>query len=138
MTSHGDPRTGHGDPSQMPVDLIAVTETDLLLDQLGDPRAPARDDLAGVDGELARTLVGWRVEVHTDSIRELVDVDTALAAIQSTSTTPRYRMSFQADLIATVIAIVLIVGSLLGLVAYSAEVGDLLYPLRELLYGGPR
>jgi hypothetical protein len=57
----------------------AVQADDALLDMLGSPDCMPGD----VDGELARVLAAWRLEVHTDSARELVHTDTALAVISA-------------------------------------------------------
>lgn len=63
------------DPSELPADPAAVQADDGLLDRLGDP------DSTPSQGEVARALAARRRAVHADSDRELIDTDTALAAI---------------------------------------------------------
>lgn len=56
-------------------DSAAVAADDALLDLLGDP------DHTPSDGDVPCALAAQRREVHTDSDRELIDTDTARAAL---------------------------------------------------------
>lgn len=58
--------------SDRPIDPATVAADDALL-----------DNPAAYGGELAGLLAGWRTEVHSVPSRELVDTDTALAAIDA-------------------------------------------------------
>ncbi|MGH3834169.1 MAG: anti-sigma-D factor RsdA [Pseudonocardiaceae bacterium] len=118
---------------QRPADLPAVQADDLLLDMLGRAGRAGRAP-GDVDGELARVLAAWRREVHADSSRVLVDTDTAAAVIGAARRKPRRAAVAH---VAAALAVLIIVFSLFGLVAKSAEPGDWLYPLREVLYGQP-
>lgn len=62
-----------------PFDLRAAAADDDLLDMLGGNAT----DRSEADAELARVLVAWRRDVDTEPIGELVDTDTALAAISA-------------------------------------------------------
>ncbi|HEX2262852.1 MAG TPA: hypothetical protein VHH52_03700, partial [Pseudonocardiaceae bacterium] len=110
----------------MPVDLVAVQADDALLDLLGSvDRTPGGVDQTpgGVDGELMRVLTAWRREVHADSIRELVDTDTALAAIGAARRPARRRNLVFAP-VAAAAAVLVIAFSAVGLLAKSAHPGD--------------
>ena len=139
MSGHnGDPRVGHsdGDPSEMPVDLVAVQADDALLDLLGnvDRTSGAVDHTLGaVDGELVRVLTAWRRDVHADSSRELVDTDTALAAIGAARQLARPRRLVFAP-VAAAAAVLVIAFSAVGLLAKSAHPGDGLWGVTQVLY----
>ncbi len=139
MSDHnGDSRLSHpdGDPSEMPVDLAAVQADDALLDLLGSvDRTPGGVDhtLGGVDGELMRVLTAWRREVHADSIRELVDTETALAAISAARRPARRRGPVFAP-VAAAAAVLVIAFSAMGLLAKSAHPGDNLWGVTQVLY----
>src|ERR671916_1141825 len=139
MSGHnGDPRVSRpdGDPSEMPVDLAAVQADDALLDLRGsvDRTSGGVDQaLGGVDGELVRVLTAWRREVHADSIRELVDTDTALAAIGAARRPARpHRLVFAP--VAAAAAVLVIAFSAVGLLAKSAHPGDNLWGVTQVLY----
>jgi hypothetical protein len=120
----------------MPVDLVAVQADDALLDLLGnvDRTSGAVDHTLGaVDGELVRVLTSWRREVHADSIRELVDTDTALAAIGAARQSARPRRLVFAP-VAAAAAVLVIAFSAVGLLAKSAHPGDGLWGVTQVLY----
>ncbi len=139
MSGHnGDPRVSRpdGDPSEMPVDLAAVQADDALLDLLGSVACtPGGVDQTpgGVDGELMRVLTAWRREVHADSIRDLVDTDTALAAIGA-ARRPARRRSLVFAPVAAAAAVLVIAFSAVGLLAKSAHPGDNLWGVTQVLY----
>lgn len=131
MSGRDDPRAGHphGDPTEMPADLAAVRADDALLDMLGSPDCMPGD----VDGELARVLAAWRLEVHTDSARELVHTDTALAVISAARRPARQRNPLFGRFAAAA-AVMVIAFSTVGLLAKSAHPGDNLWPVAEVLF----
>jgi Anti-sigma-D factor RsdA to sigma factor binding region len=126
-----DPHVGrsNGESTEMPADLAAVQADDALLDMLGNPmRTP--DD---VDGELARFLAAWRREVHADSNRLLVDTETALSVINAARRPARRRGPIFGP-IAAAAAVLVIAFSAVGLVAKSAQPGDSLWGVTQVLY----
>ncbi len=135
MSGRDDPPAGYpngrpdGDPAEMPADLAAVQADDLFLDMLGSAGRAADD----VDGELTRVLTAWRREVHADSDRMLVDTDTAVAVI-SAARRPIRRRSPIFGPIAAAAAVLVISFSAVGLVAKSAQPGDNLWGVTEVLY----
>jgi hypothetical protein len=64
------------DDPELPADLAAVQADDRLLDEI------ARGVHLTTE-ELAEILVGWRRAADSEPIVELVDLDTALAAIRA-------------------------------------------------------
>ncbi len=60
--------------SAQPADLAAVQADDALLDALGSDPTPT-------DHDVGRVLAAWRVEVDSEPLPRLVDVDTALAVV---------------------------------------------------------
>ena len=121
-----DESLGVGDKT--PVDLAAVQADDALLDLLGDVAAC---DVS--DAELARVLVAWRREVDLEPIGELLDTDTALAAIAA-ARRPRRRRHPVLGPVAAAVAVLVIAFSGVGLAAASAQPGDRLWPLTQVLY----
>lgn len=126
------PRAGHpnGDPFEMPADLAAVQADDALLDMIGAGHAPS--DAAD---ELTRVLAAWRHEVHAEPVKELVDTSTALALIRAAARRPALRRRNPVfGSIAGAAAVVVIAFSSVGLVAKSAEPGDPLWGVTQVLY----
>jgi hypothetical protein len=121
-----------GDPLDTPVDLAAVQADDELLDLLAaggfddllaradalyDPDAVAFAEMRVV---LARVLAEWRRDVESEVIGA-----------------GRSRYPVLASFV--VAAAVLVIGfAALGLASQLAGPGDLLWPLRDLLFGGGR
>jgi hypothetical protein len=131
MFGRDDPRAGHpnGDPPEMPADLAAIQADDALLDMLGSADCMPGD----VDDELARVLASWRSEVHADSVRELVHTDTAVAVINAARrSTRRHNPLF--GRFAAAAAMLVIAFSAVGLLAKSAQPGDNLWGVTEVLY----
>jgi Anti-sigma-D factor RsdA to sigma factor binding region len=117
----------------MPVDLAAVQADDALLDLIGQAEYPpsAADDDA--DDELTRVLAAWRREVRAAPFGELVDTNTAVAVIRAASRpVPRRNPVFGS--IAAAAAVLVIGFSAVGLVAKSAQPGDRLWGVTQVLY----
>ena len=120
----------NGDPHEMPVDLAAVQADDALLDLIGRAGHTPSD----TDDELTRVLAAWRREVHTEPFAELVDTNTALEMIRAVrQPVPRGNPVFSS--IAAAAAVLVIAFSAVGLVAKSAQPGDHLWPVTQVLYG---
>lgn len=116
-----------------PVDLVAVQADDELINALAagvsvSSSGAGRD----VDDHVGTILAAWRAEVEADPIPELVDLDTAMAAIRSGR--PRsHRLRHLAPVAAAAAFVVLTVGGL-GVGSYSAEPTDALWPVTKVLY----
>jgi hypothetical protein len=114
----------------MPADLAAVQADDALLDMIGGAGYSPGDD----HDELTRVLAGWRQEMDAEPLGELVDIDTALAAIRA-GRRPVHRRNPVFGSIAAAAAVVVIAFSSVGLVAKSAQPGDRLWGVTQVLYG---
>jgi hypothetical protein len=126
------PRAGYpnGDSHEMPADLAAVQADDALLDMIGRTGYHPHDD----HDELTRVLAGWRQEMEAEPFRELVDTDTAVAAIRAGRRPVRRRNPVFGS-IAAAAAVLVIAFSSVGLVAKSAQPGDRLWGVTQVLYG---
>ena len=114
----------------MPADLAAVQADDTLLDLIGrSGYSPSEEP-----DELTRLLAGWRQEMEAEPFRELVDTDTAVAAIRAGRRPVRRRNPVFGS-IAAAAAVLVIAFSSVGLVAKSAQPGDRLWGVTQVLYG---
>ncbi|MGH3821861.1 MAG: anti-sigma-D factor RsdA, partial [Pseudonocardiaceae bacterium] len=119
----------NGDPFEMPADLAAVQADDALLDMIGAGHAPS-----DANDELTRVLAAWRHEVHAEPVKELVDTSTALAVIRAAARQPARRRNPMFGSIAGAAAVVVIAFSSVGLVAKSAEPGDTLWGVTQVIF----
>ncbi len=113
----------------MPADLAAVQADDALLDMIGAGHTPS-----DADDELTRVLAAWRREVHAEPVPELVDTSTALAAIRAAARQPARRRNPLFGSAAAAAAVFVIAFSGVGLVAKSAQPGDHLWGVTQVLY----
>lgn len=115
------------------IDLAALQADDALLDALGgtNPEVPARDDHRVPD--LETLLVAWRRDVDAAPIGELLDVDTAVAAIAEGSRPSRGHRRHLIPL-ATAAAVLMIAFTGVGLAARNALPGDMLWGVAQVLY----
>ena len=147
----GDPRTG--DPSQMPVDLGEVRRYDRVLDDVGSDDADRIQHtmaaLGHPDGVLFRRMLEWQREIKDDQVPELVDVDTALGAIEdgrhrrkvTDRALPPFNWIYRQDWASLSLALgslLIIIGCYLGIDSIDAHPDHWLYPVREFLYGPDR
>lgn len=120
------------DLGEEPVDLSAVQADDELLDALGgtDP------ELAGerTEPDLDVLLVAWRQDVDAAPIGDLVDTDTAVAAIAEGSRVPRRRKRRHLVPVATAAAVLMITFTGVGVAARDAMPGDALWGVTQVLY----
>lgn len=130
---HGVPEHGAGDDgmngSDTPVDLAAVQADEALLNMLGGGQRVPGD----TDAELTRVLVAWRRDVDSEPFGELVDPDSAAAAIGSARRASRRKHPMLGP-VAAAAAVLVIAFSAVGLVAKSAQPGDQLWGVTKVLY----
>lgn len=140
MSSRDD---GHGDypgadrpgqdgmsgSAETPVDLAAVQADEALVNMLGAGHPVPGD----TDAELTRVLVAWRRDVDSEPFGDLVDPDSAAAAIAAGRRSSRRRHPLLGP-IAAAAALMVIAFSGVGLVAKSAQPGDQLWGVTQVLY----
>ena len=114
----------------MPADLAAVQADDALLDMIGGGEHIPSD----ADDELIRVLAEWRREVHAEPVRQLVDTTTAMAVIRAAARQPARRRNPVFGSVAAAAAMLVIAFSSVGLVAKSAQPGDHLWGVTQVLY----
>jgi hypothetical protein len=114
----------------MPADLAALQADDALLDLIGSGRHIPSDS----DDELTRVLSAWRREVHAEPVRHLVDTSTAMAVIRAAARRPARRRNPVYGSAAAAAAVLVIAFSGVGLVAKSAQPGDHLWGVTQVLY----
>jgi hypothetical protein len=119
-----------GDPDG-PVDLSALRADDELLTALCsfDNSMSSADQ----DPELKQLLLSWRLDVDAEPIVELVDTDTAMAAIEVGTRIRKRRPRYLVPL-ASAAAVLVIVFAGMGLAARNAQPGDTLWALSQMLY----
>jgi len=116
-----------------PVDLSALRADDELLTALCsfDNSMSSADQ----DPELKSLLLSWRLDVDAEPIVELVDTDTAMAAIEVGSRIRKRKPRYLVPL-ASAAAVLVIVFAGMGLAARNAQPGDTLWALSQVLYTG--
>lgn len=120
-----------------PLDLVAVQADDELINALAagmTVSAPGRHGY-DADDKVVAMLAAWKAEVADEPIPQLVDLDTAVAAIESGSSAKR-PSSRRRHLIPLAGAAALLVFSIAGVSigAQSADPGDTLFPVTQVLY----
>ncbi len=113
----------------MPADLAAVQADDALIDMIGAGHIPG-----DVDDDLTQVLAAWRREVHAQPVPELVDTSAALAVIRAAARRRARRRNPLFGTAAAAAAVFVIAFSGVGLVAKSAQPGDHLWGVTQVLY----
>ncbi|MCY7341052.1 MAG: hypothetical protein LH603_04140 [Pseudonocardia sp.] len=127
-------RTAEGGDLTDPVDLVAVQADDELIDALAAGMAVSAPGLGGdydVDDQVAAVLAVWKMQVDAEPIPELVDIDTAIAAVMA-GRPPSRRVRHLAPVAAAAVFLVLVIGGV-SVGSYSAEPGDALWGVSQVL-----
>jgi len=119
-----------------PLDLVAVQADDELINALSagmTVSAPGRHGY-DADDKVVAMLAAWKAEVDAEPVPQLVDLDTAVAAVESGK--PRKASSRRRHLVPLAGAAALLVFSIGGVSigAQSADPGDALFPVTQVLY----
>ena len=132
-----------------PIDLVAVQADDELVNALGAGAVVTYGDRApGSDPDPRRTrdervvamLAAWRAEIEADPIPELIDLDTAVAAVVAgvnadAAGTRRKRAARLRHLAPLAAAAAIIVATVtgVGLGSQNAMPGDTLWPVQKVV-----
>ncbi|GAA4548141.1 anti-sigma-D factor RsdA [Pseudonocardia xishanensis] len=119
-----------------PLDLVAVQADDELINALSagmTVSAPGRHGY-DADDKVVAMLAAWKAEVDAEPLPQLLDLDTAVAAVESGS--PRKVSNRRRHLIPLAGAAALLVFSIAGVSigAQGADPGDALFPVTQVLY----
>lgn len=137
------------DVADGPLDLVAVQADDELVNALGAGAVVTYGDRApGSDPDLRRTrdervvamLAAWRAEIEAEPIPELIDLDTAVAAVVAgvkadAAGTRRKRAARLRHLAPLAAAAAIIVATVtgVGLGSQNAMPGDTLWPIQKVV-----
>lgn len=140
---HRDQDPVGGEDFGADADLSMVQADDALLDFVGQAGHDVDDQLAGQDQGIETLLAEWRREIDTEPHGELVDTDTAMAAIAAgegpsdpAPTGGRRRKLGPRFLVPVAGAAAIFVVSFagVGIAARDAQPGDPLWGLTQVLY----
>ncbi|WP_214367206.1 anti-sigma-D factor RsdA [Pseudonocardia sp. H11422] len=122
-------------PIDEPVDLVAVQADDELINALAAGMAVSAPGLDGYDDDdrVAAMLAAWKAEVDAEPIPDLIDTDTAVAAIASTGRT-RGRRARHLIPLAGAAALIVFAFAGVSVGAHSAHPGDTLWGVSKVLY----
>lgn len=117
-----------------PVDLVAVQADDELISALAAGMSVSAPGAGGYDADdrVAAILAAWKAEVDTEPVPELVDLDTAMAAVHAGRPRSR-RARHLAPIAAAAAFIVLAIGGL-SVGSYNAHPNDMLWGVSKVLY----
>jgi hypothetical protein len=116
-----------------PVDLVAVQADDELINALAAGVSVSSSGAGNdVEDHVSTILAAWKAEVDAEPVPELVDLDSAIAAIRSGRPAAN-RLRHLAPVAAAAAFVVLTVGGL-SVGSYSAEPSDVLWPVTKVLY----
>lgn len=121
--------------SDEPIDLVAVQADDELISALAAGMSVSAPGVGGYDADdqVAALLATWRAEVDREPLPELVDLDTAMAAVRSSSRPSGRRARHLFPVAAAAAMIVFTVGGV-SVGAAEAKPGDTLWGVSRVLY----
>src|SRR3954468_19006050 len=123
-----------------PIDLVAVQTDDELINTLSAGFTVSGSGSStggyaggfGSDDRIAAVLAAWKAEVDAEPVPELVDLDTAVAAVRAAR--PRSaRFRHLAPVAAAAAFIVLVAGGV-SVGSYSAQPQDTLWPVTQVVF----
>jgi hypothetical protein len=117
-----------------PVDLVAVQADDELINALAAGMSVSAPGAGGYDADdrVAAILAAWKAEVDTEPVPELVDLDTAVAAVHAGR--PRSRRARHLVPIAAAAAFIVLAIGGLSVGSYNAHPNDMLWGVSKVLY----
>ncbi|MBB5154841.1 anti-sigma-D factor RsdA [Saccharopolyspora phatthalungensis] len=122
------------DFAEEPIDLSALQADDALLDALGGTNPDVTASADGGRPSLEALLIAWRQDIDAAPIGDLVDAETAAAAIAAGSR-PRRRLKRRHLVpVATAAAVLMITFTGVGVAARDAQPGDMLWGVAQVLY----
>src|SRR6478609_10096101 len=136
---HGNGSFIHGTPLDEPIDLVAVQADDELINALaagmGVPTSGGRPYHS--DDQVVALLSSWRADVVAEPIPELIDLETAVAAVRAGMPATRPSRSGRARHlvpVAAAAAFLVLVGGGVTIGSATAEPDSALWPVSKVLF----
>lgn len=122
------------DFDEEPIDLSALQADDALLDALGGTNPDIAVSAHDARPSLEALLVAWRQDIDAAPIGDLVDAETATAAIAAGNRPHRRLKRRHLVPVATAAAVLMITFTGVGVAARDAQPGDMLWGVAQVLY----
>jgi hypothetical protein len=135
---HGNGSFFHGTPLDEPVDLAAVQADDELINALGAGfGVPSSGRAFHADDQVVALLSSWRANVVAEPIPELIDLETAVAAVRAGMPGAKPTRSGRARHlvpVAAAAAFLVLVGGGVTIGSATAEPDSALWPVSKVLF----
>jgi hypothetical protein len=135
---HGNGSFSHGTPLDEPIDLAAVQADDELINALGAGfGVPSGGRSFHADDQVVALLSSWRADVVAEPIPELLDLETAVAAVRAGMPAARTTRSARARHlvpVAAAAAFLVLVGGGVTIGSATAEPDSALWPVSKVLF----
>jgi hypothetical protein len=135
---HGNGSFIHGTPLDEPVDLVAVQADDELINALAAGfGVPSGGRAYHADDQVVALLSSWRTDVMAEPIPELIDLETAVAAVRSGMPSAKPTRSARARHlvpVAAAAAFLVLVGGGVTIGSATAEPDSALWPVSKVLF----
>jgi hypothetical protein len=135
---HGNGSFIHGIPLDEPIDLAAVQADDELINALGAGfGVPSGGRSFHADDQVVALLSNWRADVVDEPIPELIDLETAVAAVRAGMPTAKPTRSARARHlvpVAAAAAFLVLVGGGVTIGSATAEPDSALWPVSKVLF----
>jgi hypothetical protein len=135
---HGNGSFIHGTPLDEPVDLVAVQADDELINALAAGfGVPSGGRAYHADDQVVALLSSWRTDVMAEPIPELLDLETAVAAVRSGMPSAKPTRSARARHlvpVAAAAAFLVLVGGGVTIGSATAEPDSALWPVSKVLF----
>jgi len=132
MNTRSVPMEGAGEP----IDLVAVQADDELINALRSGMSVSSPGVHGYDAEdhVTAILAAWKAEVDAEPIPELVDIDSAMAAIEAGRPSTRRRAGRHLAPVAAAAAFIVLAVGGVSIGSASSQPGDALWGVSKVLY----
>jgi len=128
----------HGTPLDEPIDLAAVQADDELINALGAGfGVPSGGRSFHADDQVVALLSNWRADVMEEPIPELIDLETAVAAVRAGMPAAKPTRSARARHlvpVAAAAAFLVLVGGGVTIGSATAEPDSALWPVSKVLF----
>ena len=135
---HGNGSFIHGTPLDEPIDLAAVQADDELINALGAGfGVPSGGRSFHADDQVVALLSKWRADVVEEPIPELIDLETAVAAVRAGMPAAKPTRSARARHlvpVAAAAAFLVLVGGGVTIGSATAEPDSALWPVSKVLF----